>query len=94
MSRGGEQPVDRGPLAPDLSHPFKLAIFEALEWIERPLSASQLACVVDQAGGVSRVAYHLRKLADGGVLELISERPVGGSFESFFCPAVTGNHPA
>ena len=66
-------------------HPLKVAILEALEWIERPLSASDLAKVFDQDGvGLQHVSYHMVKLRDAGVIELKRTRKVRGSTEKFY----------
>ncbi|MEV6740508.1 helix-turn-helix domain-containing protein [Streptomyces sp. NPDC051104] len=49
-----------------LAHPLRMKLFRAL-YVERVATASQLAEVVDEA--VSLVSYHLRKLAEHGLIE-------------------------
>ena len=84
MSKGDGQPSDWDSLVPQLIHPMKGAILEAVEWLDRPLSASSIARMCEEERSVSEVAYHLCKLADDGALELVYERLVPGSFERFY----------
>ncbi|MGW2019320.1 ArsR/SmtB family transcription factor [Streptomyces sp. NPDC001927] len=49
-----------------LSHPLRMRLYRAL-FVARTATASQLADQVDEA--VSLVSYHLRKLADHGLIE-------------------------
>lgn len=49
-----------------IGHPLRLKLYRALH-IKRTATASQLADQVDEA--VSLVSYHLRKLADHGLIE-------------------------
>ncbi|MET9952599.1 helix-turn-helix domain-containing protein [Streptomyces sp. NPDC006339] len=49
-----------------ISHPLRMRLYRAL-FVARTATASQLAEQVDEA--VSLVSYHLRKLADGGLVE-------------------------
>ncbi|GGT23415.1 transcriptional regulator [Streptomyces purpureus] len=49
-----------------ISHPLRMRLYRAL-FVARTATASQLADQVDEA--VSLVSYHLRKLADGGLIE-------------------------
>ncbi|MEU6401832.1 helix-turn-helix domain-containing protein [Streptomyces sp. NPDC046985] len=49
-----------------LAHPLRLKLYRAL-YLERAATASRLAHVVDEA--VSLVSYHLRKLAEHGLIE-------------------------
>jgi hypothetical protein len=84
MSKGDGQPTDWDSLAPQLIHPFQAAILEAVEWLDRPLSAPLIAHMCEEDRSVSEAVYHLWKLADGGTLELVYERLVPGSFERFY----------
>lgn len=77
--------------APQIVHPLKVAIVEALLWVDRPLSASDLTKVVDnQRYGVANVSYHLVKLADAGALEVARTEVARGTAEKFyFWPGVS-----
>ena len=74
-------------LVPLLVHPLKVAIIEALEWIELPLSAKDLDLALDEEFGLSLVSYHMRKLADVGVIEKVEQRAVRGALQSFYALA-------
>ncbi|BAC73872.1 ArsR family transcriptional regulator [Streptomyces avermitilis] len=56
-----------------LAHPLRMKLYRAL-CVTRTATASQLAEQVDE--GVSLVSYHLRKLADHGLIE--AARPQSG----------------
>jgi len=82
--KGGEQ-FRWEVLVPRLIHPVKVAIVEALLWIDRPLSSSELAKVIAEPGTqLSNVAYHVRTLAEVGALEPVSRRRVRGATETFY----------
>jgi hypothetical protein len=69
-------------LASHLLHPVQLQIIEALAWIDRPLSASELVKVFAGEERLSAVAYHVRRLADIGALKPTEQRqPTRGSLE-------------
>jgi hypothetical protein len=75
------------PFLPHLVHPVKVAIVEALLWIGEPLSAVQFGRLLRGAGEgcrESNVRYHLKHLAEIGVLEPISTDPERGPREKFF----------
>jgi len=65
-------------------HPLKVTIVEALAWIGQPLSAHDLERVLEGQVALSLVSYHLRKLADLGVLEDVKSRQVRGATEHFY----------
>lgn len=71
-------------LVPRLVHPLKVAIIEALEWIELPLSAKDLNLALDEEFGLSLISYHMRKLADVGAIEKVEQRAVRGALQSFY----------
>jgi DNA-binding transcriptional regulator GbsR (MarR family) len=78
-------PFDWETLVPLVVHPLKVAIVEALLWIEEPLSASELTKTFSQSDmSLSRISYHVRMLAEVGVLTKVRERPVRGSVEKFY----------
>jgi hypothetical protein len=75
------------PFLPHLVHPLKVAIVEALLRIGEPLSAVQFGKVFRGAGEGFRegnVRYHLKRLAEVGVLEPVSAGPGGDPRERFF----------
>jgi|GEM_PF-1930067 len=70
-------------------HPLKVAIVEALCWIDAPLSAVQLTKLCSGGGEPFRepnVRYHLHQLVKVGVLEVGSSSPFDqeGEVETFF----------
>ena len=72
-------------LAPVILHPIQVAILEALEWIERPLSATELAKLFgDPDITHSLTHYHLTALAKAGAIEIKDSRKARGSTEWFF----------
>ena len=88
MSKGGGLPFDWDVLVPQLVHAHKVEIVEALSWIGRPLSATDLTKVLENGHTVPGLSHHLRTLAKAGGLELISERPVRVSMERFYFFAI------
>jgi DNA-binding transcriptional ArsR family regulator len=84
----GNGSFEWGSLVPRLVHPLKVAIIEALEWIEAPLSAKELDLVLDEEFGLSLVSYHLRKLAEVGAVEKVEQRAVRGALQTFYALAV------
>jgi DNA-binding transcriptional ArsR family regulator len=65
-------------------HPLKVTIIEAIEWIDEPLSASDLTKVIDDDKlGLSHVAYHVKSLREIGVLKIVRRRTVRGAVEKF-----------
>jgi hypothetical protein len=71
-------------LVPHLVHPLKVAIVEAMSWIEEPISARDLDLLFGEEFGVSLVAYHVRILADYGALEKVGEQAVRGALQTFY----------
>ena len=72
-------------LVPHVIHPVKVTIVEAMLWIERPLSSTDLVKLVDDDEVyLSHVAYHVRKLADAGAIAPVWKRQVRGSIETFY----------
>jgi len=83
-TKGGER-FDWGSLVPRVIHPLKVASIEALEWIDQPLSASELTKIIDNEHyGVANISYHLNKLAQVDALEIVRERQVRGAVEKFY----------
>lgn len=75
-------------LIPMLVHPVKVIAIEAMIRLKRPLSATELEKVA--AGTIlnNLFSYHLARLVDIGVLEVVGEMKVkkgpGGKKERFF----------
>lgn len=70
---------------PRLIQPLKLTIIEALLYMERPLSATQLVALLDQPECyLGLVSYHLGTLKEARVIELIESRSVRGAKEHFY----------
>jgi len=67
-----------------LIHPVKVEIIEAMTWIGIPLSATDLDRVLRGRIGVSLLSYHLRKLAELGVLEREHQEKVRGAIQTFY----------
>jgi hypothetical protein len=72
-------------LVPRVVHPLRVVIVEALLWINRPLSSTDLVKLLDDPDiYVSHVAYHMRRLVDAGALKPIRSRQVRGATETFY----------
>jgi hypothetical protein len=68
-----------------LVHPLKVAIIEAMHHIGRPMSASDLHHSLGREGeGLSCLSYHVRTLAEPGVIVKVSERQGRGTKEKFY----------
>ena len=91
---GGGASFDWATLVPHVVHPAKVAIIEAMLWVQRPLSATELCDLFDEPEGMSlpTLSYHVRGLAEVGALELREQRQVRGAFQSlyFLSPAANG----
>jgi len=66
--------VDWAALASFYIHPRKLQIIEALRYIGHPLSPSDLEKVFSAKPTISNVEYHLKSLADVGIVEQLRGR--------------------
>lgn len=62
------EPLDWARLFAMLVHPTKVQIVEAMWWIDRPLSASEIQQVLDGEHSVSALSYHFKTLVELGVL--------------------------
>ncbi|MGW3951587.1 ArsR/SmtB family transcription factor [Streptomyces sp. NPDC004752] len=86
MAREETRPItDLGTLKA-LTHPLRMRLYRLL-YIARTATASQLADQVDEA--VSLVSYHLRKLAEHGLIEE-AERQSGDGRERWWRPSSRG----
>jgi hypothetical protein len=89
--RPGERPrlVEQSPaawhsLVDRQVHPIKVAAVEALRWVGGPLSAREIWLLGVGDPKYQNVAYHVKNLADIGLLEQTHETPNRGSVEKFY----------
>jgi DNA-binding transcriptional ArsR family regulator len=59
-------------------HPLKVAIVEALFWIEQPLSATAISKMCSGLYTLSLVSYHMKDLEAKGIIEVTAEQPSRG----------------
>lgn len=72
-------------LVPRLLHPARLAILEALLRVGEPLSATELAMMLDDPDYThGLLSYHLGVMAKEGVVVLVGRRSVRGATELFY----------
>ena len=71
-------------LVPLLVHPAKVEIIEAMSWIGRPLSATDMDRILSGRLGVSLISYHLRKLAELRAIEKVRQEHVRGAIQTFY----------
>ncbi len=91
MMEGTEEfSFDWGSLVPHMVHPLKVAIVEALLWIGVPISASELTEVFEGEFSLSLIAYHVKKLAEAGVLAQVQQRQVRGATQRFYFFSTSG----
>ena len=81
---GDELALDWSALVPRLVHPTKVAVIEAMNWIGRPLSATELESSFGGALSQSILSYHVNSLAKAGALALIDKQRVRGAWENFY----------
>lgn len=75
---------DWAALVTRVVHPTKVTLVEAMLWIDRPLSATDLSKSFDGEFGLSHISYHLKSLAKVGVLKNVGQRQVRGTTETFY----------
>lgn len=80
----GNVTLDWGVLVPHLVHPTKVWIIEAMLWIDRPLSASELERVFDLTLSLSRIAYHVKSLVKGGMLRQVDKHQIRGAWKRMY----------
>ena len=83
--------VDNSPdfnwawLVPRVIHPLRVAIIEAMAYMDQPLSATDLEKLFDVEGlQLSLISYHVNQLKKVEALEKVGERQVRGSVERFY----------
>jgi DNA-binding transcriptional ArsR family regulator len=91
MSRGAST-LDWGVLVPRLIHETKVSIIEAMQWLERPLSARELQAICGGEKSISTVEYHLLSLVEARGVAQVGRRRVRGARESryFLTDAMRG----
>ena len=84
-TRPGAAAVDWDGLLTSLLHPTQFQIIEAMHWINRPVSASQLVHVFDRdPKDLSAMSYHLRRLGKLKIARPSSVRRVRGAEERLY----------
>jgi DNA-binding transcriptional ArsR family regulator len=76
---------DGGELLVALRHPLRRQILRAMVQNE-PISPRQISDELRQP--LSNVSYHVRVLADCGVVALVDTTPVRGSMQHFYSPTI------
>jgi len=81
----GGEPFAWDLLVPHIVHPLKVTLIEAMWWVRRPLSASDLTKLIDDPQiSLSHVTYHAIKLADAGAIRAVKRRRGPSSTEKFY----------
>jgi hypothetical protein len=65
-------------------HPIKVAIVEALIWVDEPLSASLIERLMDDGTTLPLISYHMRTLAGVGIVVNVKEEPVRGAVQTYY----------
>lgn len=85
MGKRREQVFDWGAFVPSIVNPIKVAIVEAMQYLEHPLSATELTRLFDDPEfNLPSVSYHVVTLAKVEALVKVRERQVRGSTEKFY----------
>lgn len=71
-------------LVPLLVHPVKVVVIEAMTWIDRPLSATDLDRILQGEFGVSLLSYHLRRLAELEIIAPARRETTRGATQTFY----------
>jgi|GEM_PF-724460 len=79
-----ENSFNWGALLPRLIHPAKVAIIEAMKWVDVPLAPRDLDLHFDEQFGVSLASYQMRSLAECGVVKKVRQRPVRGALQTLY----------
>ena len=80
-----DEPIDWEKLVPLIVHPTKVAIIEAMLWIDEPFSAVDVEEMTDGKLPTTAIAYHLRHLAlDLSILRLYGEEPIRGAWKKLY----------
>ena len=85
MTVKGDEPFGWDVLVPHIVHPLKVAIIEAMWWVQEPLSATDLTKMIShEKYGLAHISYHMVGLARVGAIKVVGSRPVRGSLEKFY----------
>lgn len=76
-------------LVPLFVHPMKVEIIEAFLRIDAPLSAVLLHRVFEERTHLGLFAYHLKTLAEMGLVVKVGNRPARGALETFYAMSGT-----
>lgn len=81
---GDGPPFDWATLVPFCVHPLRVTIIEALVWIGKPLSATDIKKILDNGTTVGLVSYHVKELAKVGAIKKVRSRQVRGAVETYY----------
>lgn len=85
MCEGDEQAFDWAALVSRIVHQTKVAVVEALWRVGQELSAKEIAEMLDSPDyNLGNVSYHLRTLAERGVLVAKRQQQVRGAVQTFY----------
>lgn len=70
-------------------HPIQIMILAAVDWIREPLSPSLLTEVFDSTIPLAQLSYHVKRLGELDVLEVVEEEQVRGALAKYWVPATT-----
>lgn len=81
----GDEGCDWESLVSLFIHPAKVAVIEALHWIEQPLSSTEMVNLFeDRKYNLGVVSYHVSSLAKAGVIRAIGARQARGAQETYY----------
>lgn len=83
-ANGAGPAFDWAALVPQVVHPDKVAIIEAMFFVDLPMSALDLHFALDSECALSHTAYHVRVLADFGAIRKVSQRQRRGATQKFY----------
>ena len=85
MKADGSPEFNWAWLVPRVVHPLRVAIIEALAYMDQPLSATDLQRLFGVEDlELSLVSYHVNQLRKAEVLVKVGQRQVLGSVERFY----------
>ena len=87
-SSEGNRDEARSPwetLIPHVVHPAKVAVIEALGWMQEPVSSSEFVALFDcDEFYLSLLSYHIRQLVKFGVIRSVRSRQRRGAIETYY----------
>jgi len=75
-------PIDWQRIAEAEMHPTRLNLLKVIHAAEGPCSPIQLSGTTGEPLG--NVSYHVKKLVEGGLIELVNTEPRRGAVEHFY----------